>query len=727
MKRIFKTLALVMAGAFILASCEDVPAPYPIGRNLNPEDKPVVVEEGDGTIESPYNVAAALAVAKALQRSNSGANYLSEEVCVKGIISKLGEFSAQHGNYTYYISDDGTSASDLEIYRGLSLNGAQFKSENDIAVGDTVIVQGKLHNWLGTYEFTQGSRIIYLNGTGSEPVEIFEPEGDGSENAPYNVAAVNDLFKSGQAEGKKVHVKGIVTRIKSLEVPRYVRAQYYISDNGKPVNEFYIFNGYYLGGADFTSNDQLQPGDTVVVYGMLTAYMDQNGGITNEMAADNYLTYHNGQTAGPQPIDENNTLENPYTPEQALQLIAEGKITNNEVYVKGWITSITEISLQHGNATYFISADQAADTQLQIYRGYGLGGEHFTSDDDLLVGDEVIVLGVLKLHTDSNGNKIPEVAQGSKIVWLNGQIPSDPPTPPIGDAEGDGTLENPFNIPAANAYIAAGQNLDKEVFVKGIISEIKSLDVSKWERAQYYISDDGSTDNQFLIYNGYYLGGVAFTADDLIQVGDQVIVQGKLKDFQGTYEMDANNKIVWQNGQGLEPGPTPGDSDYSITSSDIINGATSSVALASNAYGKQAVADKSTWYAFEAGEISWIGCRMCMATNANGGGIQIQGNDSDSSKQGFFYNTTALPAMKTIVLTSHVQAGAQYAPAFHLYVGTQENPSTAIEGTSQKTTADGLDIYTFTYDVSAGDYTYLKIWNNLQGVLYLDKIEIIKK
>ena len=82
------------------------------------------------------------------------------------------------------------------------------------------------------------------------------------------------------------------------------------------------------------------------------------------------------------------------------------------------------------------------------------------------MGDEVIVLGVLKLHTESNGNKIPEVAQGSKIVWLNGQIPSDPPTPHVGDAEGDGTLENPFNIPAANAYIAAGQNLDKEAIAK---------------------------------------------------------------------------------------------------------------------------------------------------------------------------------------------------------------------------------------------------------------------
>ena len=604
MKKILKTLALATLGVFALASCEDVPAPYVIPGSSNG----TVKLEGTGSFDSPYNVAAANKLARELEQSSTSNTVLSEEVYVKGIISQIESIdTVQFGNATYYISEDGTTANQLEVYRGKGFDGAKFTSENDIKVGDTVVVCGQLQNWLGkTMEFTTGSKIVYLNGKVIDaPQPTGEATGTGTADDPFNVAAANKAASKLQKS---------------------------------------------------TSKD--------------------------------------------------NTF------------------LSAEVYVKGIISKIDEIDTeQFGNATYFVSDDGTDNGSLEVFRGYSLGGAKFKATDEINVGDTVIVCGKLQ-----NWLGTYEFTQGSKITYLNGKTGGDTPTPtPTGEAKGDGTLENPFNIPAANAYIAAGQNLDKEVYVEGTISEIKSLDVSKWQRAQYYISDDGTTTNQFLIYNGYYLDGADFTANDQIKVGDKVIVCGKLKDYNGTYEMDQNNKIVSLNGNtgGDTPTPTPqptGDADFTITSSDIQGGATGSVTLGTNAYGSQAVGTESTWYTFKTGDINWTGCRICVASASNGGGIQVQGNASDATKQGFIYNTSAFPAMQTIVVTTHT--ASQYAPTFTLYAGTAQNPSTVIEGESE---LQGDKTYVFTFEVGDNNYTYLKIWNNLVGVLYIDKIEVYTK
>ena len=111
------------------------------------------------------------------------------------------------------------------------------------------------------------------------------------------------------------------------------------------------------------------------------------------------------------------TEGNPYSASQALEMIANGE--NNpdaEVYIKGKVSQIKEVSAQFGNATYWISDDGSTDNQLYVFRGYYLNGEKFTSEDQLKVGDEVVILGKL---TTYNGD--PQVNTGSSIVSLNGE------------------------------------------------------------------------------------------------------------------------------------------------------------------------------------------------------------------------------------------------------------------------------------------------------------------
>lgn len=107
-----------------------------------------------GTLEDPLTVEEANIFISTLENKVN-----SEYVYVRGIVSALGEFSSEYGNYVYYISDDGTETNQLEVYRGKYLENANFTSANQLTVGDKVIVYGPLVNFNGTYEFTTGNYI----------------------------------------------------------------------------------------------------------------------------------------------------------------------------------------------------------------------------------------------------------------------------------------------------------------------------------------------------------------------------------------------------------------------------------------------------------------------------------------------------------------------------------------------------------------------------------------
>ena len=121
---------------------------------------------GEGTEASPYNVA------KSLNIIHSG-NIPEDKVYVKGKISKLGEFAADYGNYTYYISDDGTSTNEFMVYRGYYFGGEKFTSADQLKVGDEVVVLGKLIMFKGnTPEINSGSSVITINGKGDSGLKF---------------------------------------------------------------------------------------------------------------------------------------------------------------------------------------------------------------------------------------------------------------------------------------------------------------------------------------------------------------------------------------------------------------------------------------------------------------------------------------------------------------------------------------------------------------------------
>ncbi len=118
------------------------------GKTSSEGGQPPITGEakGDGTLENPFNSVAANQLAMSL-----GDNEQSEVVYIKGKISSIKEpFSTQFGNATFNISDDGTTNNQFYVFRTLYLGNVKYTEGENIAVGDDVVVCGKLTKYVGT-------------------------------------------------------------------------------------------------------------------------------------------------------------------------------------------------------------------------------------------------------------------------------------------------------------------------------------------------------------------------------------------------------------------------------------------------------------------------------------------------------------------------------------------------------------------------------------------------
>ena len=122
----------------------------------------VTTGTGKGSLSNPYTASEATAAVIA-----AGKDAKIENVHVVGIVSKIDEISTQFGNATYYISDDGTTDGQFEIYRGYYLEGAKFSSADQLQVGDRVIVVGTILYYKGeTPEMTSGGHLVSIERDG---------------------------------------------------------------------------------------------------------------------------------------------------------------------------------------------------------------------------------------------------------------------------------------------------------------------------------------------------------------------------------------------------------------------------------------------------------------------------------------------------------------------------------------------------------------------------------
>ncbi len=333
------------------------------------------------------------------------------------------------------------------------------------------------------------------------------------------------------------YVSGVVSTVTALTVDG--TGEYYISADGTKTSELQVYKGKWVGGANFTSTDQLIEGDDVTIKGKLKKYnsykeLDQNNEVVAyklkarlawseesyeaDLSSSNTfpsLTNTNGVSVSYSSTNTDAATINPST--GAISLVAVGSttikatFTGNETYKANEVSYTLTVSNsvlradisfeENGGSTVTDLTEQSnlPDPLPTITKaGYNFGGWWTTSD--FQAGTEAVA-GAAVESTD-------DIVLYAK--WLD-----------------------PYTVTEALTMIdaLADNGETGNVYVSGIVCTAPSNLISG-EYLTYYISVDGTETNRLQVYKGKNVGNIAFTDKEDVQAADQVVVFGPLKKFK---------------------------------------------------------------------------------------------------------------------------------------------------------------------------------------------------
>lgn len=379
-------------------------------------------------------------------------------------------------------------------------------------------------------------------GNDDPNTEIIGGEGDGTEASPYNITSVTTV-----GTGTNVYVKGFIVGYisgKSFDdavigadtctvLTNLLLASSATETNKSKCIPVQLPTGVIRSGLNLSQNKG-NLGKEVVLCGNIERYFGQTG-IKNVV----YATI-DGQEIGNKPgvgpageATGDGTLENPFNSVAAnlyATSLGADVESDKDIYVKGKIVSVVEeFGTQYGNATFYISDNGTSTDQFYVYRTLYLGNKKYTGGDNIKAGDEVVICGKVVNYM---GNTPETVTNKSYIYSLNGKTAEGgTPDTPADGATGDGTQANPYNSIAANKVASALSDSETTdvVYIKGKVATIRE----QYGNATFTISDDGTTAGEFLVFRALYLNNVKYTEGEVLHVGDEVVVCGKLCNYMG--------------------------------------------------------------------------------------------------------------------------------------------------------------------------------------------------
>ena len=112
------------------------------------------------------------------------------------------------------------------------------------------------------------------------------------------------------------------------------------------------------------------------------------------------------------------------------------------------------------------------------------------------------------------------------------------------DPNAPGSENNPYTVADAIAATPASGTSDN-VYIHGYVSKFYNTSiVGDGSNYRYYISDNGTTTNQLLVYKGKGLNNATFSNANDLQVGDEVVIYGGLTTYSNAPEVASGNYIV---------------------------------------------------------------------------------------------------------------------------------------------------------------------------------------
>lgn len=235
--------------------------------------------------------------------------------------------------------------------------------------------------------------------------------------------------------------------------------------------------------------------------------------------------------------------------------------SDKEIYIKGVVleNSTTEATIKsYGNMTFTIVDAGTKKPVFTAFQVYGPGKKKFAAVSDIKPGQEVVVCGkVINFR-----GKTPEtVGKGaSYVVSINGEGGSSGGETTPGDAKGDGTQANPYNVAGIIAFtkaLAPNKNSEKQVYFTGTVDSFKSGEEpgNTYGNATFYLKDESTTE-KFYCFRVMGPDNKKFTSADQLKVGDKVVVYGNVVNYNGNTPETVLGKayVVSINGGGGSTG-----------------------------------------------------------------------------------------------------------------------------------------------------------------------------
>ena len=374
--------------------------------------------------------------------------------------------------------------------------------------------------------FTAGSTkdkrsIELLLNCGDKSQRLIVSQGEESTEV-LSVAQALAMIKADQTLEKSIIVKGIVCKIQEIS-PSYGNATFFISDDGTysgsfdatgqgDGNWFEIYRGAWLNGDKFTSGDEFEVGDELTIKGILMSYKGT-----------------------------------PETKEKTAMVLSHVKslIKCDSLMIDGVTVSDVTLPAAGGEVTAAITCK---GTGVAVEISENAKDWFFVSKTTAGSNPTITFRALANTKGDREATVTFKTTDGKKEYTAQALIKQK------GVAKGSGTKDDPFNVVALNNFasqLASGQTAEKEVYVKGIVSNIKDAFSAQYGNATYYISDDGTTDGQFYVYRSLHLGNKKYTEGQTqIKAGDEVVVCGTVTNYNGTLEFaQGKSYLVSLNGE----------------------------------------------------------------------------------------------------------------------------------------------------------------------------------
>ena len=373
-------------------------------------------------------------------------------------------------------------------------------------------------------------------------------------NLPFTVAEAISIIPNNNDERAKTYIDGIVcTAATSLSSGAMT---YYISDDGSETSRIRIYSGKGLNDANFSATTDLKVGDKVRVYGKLNNYSGSydvdNSYLTSLVTATVNSIEIGGTATKTAYTAGDNTFS--YAGLTATATYNTGyvkDVTSEATWKANGVTSytVTETENVSVTATYggktsdatVVGVTYTTKTVKSIYLEYE---STYTYKGMALPKPKVYVKYVEEI-ADEEVTSLVEAANGYDTESAYNKDVVDTYTIKVAYQSKEATytvevraifndIDHPYTPSEATTIIveAIGQVQSTDyIYVAGKVSAIDgSIDNNT---LKYYISYDGTTTGQLYVYKGKYINNANFTNNNILVVGDEVVVKALAQNYEG--------------------------------------------------------------------------------------------------------------------------------------------------------------------------------------------------